>query len=431
MLVRVVSRSGERPSTIPMTTIAAGLLLTAVADSYFLWTALHDTESVASLFDLGWIAGYLVIFVAALAAPRRSVTRSARQEHITAFARAALPMTVACIAIGVQLWVVAERRTGDRFNTAVVVVTLILVVVRHFMTIWENHTLTSTLRDKIGELEQRESELEHQAFHDPLTGLANRRLFADRVDHALDRSRRTGERSAVLFIDLDDFKTVNDSLGHPAGDRLLALVGARLAGCVRAGDTVARLGGDEFGVLLEELAPGEDPNDVAQRMLASLEVPFALDGRPVFARASVGIAVAEPAGVELGDVLLADADVALYAAKAAGKARVRTFEPTLRIEAIDRLELSQDLHRAIRHDQLICEYQPIVDLVSGRTVAIEALVRWEHPTRGLLGPSAFIELAEQTRVIDEIGLPRARAGHGADEHLAGRAASSTTRPTCT
>ena len=167
---------------------------------------------------------------------------------------------------------------------------------------------------------------------------------------------------------------------------------------------MARLGGDEFGVLLEELEPGEDPNDVAQRMLASLEVPLALDGRPVFARASVGIAVAEPGSAEVGDVLLADADVALYAAKAAGKARVRTFEPTLRIEAVDRLELTQDLHRAIRHDQLLCEYQPIVDLVSGRTVAIEALVRWEHPTRGLLGPAAFIELAEQTRVIDEIGL---------------------------
>ena len=257
MLVRVVSRSGEHSSTFPMATIAAGLLLTAVADSYFLWTALHDTEGVSSLFDLGWISGYLLIFVAAQAAPRRSVPRSARVEHITAFARAALPLTVACIAIGVQLWVVAEHRTGDRFNTAVVVVTLVLVVVRHFMTIWQNHRLTTTLRDKIGELEQREHQLDHQAFHDPLTGLANRRLFADRVDHALDRSRRTGERSAVLFIDLDDFKTINDSLGHPAGDRLLALVGARLAGCVRAGDTVARLGGDEFGVLLEELEPGE------------------------------------------------------------------------------------------------------------------------------------------------------------------------------
>ncbi|MCB0963790.1 MAG: EAL domain-containing protein, partial [Acidimicrobiales bacterium] len=250
----------------------------------------------------------------------------------------------------------------------------------------------------------REQQLSHQAFHDPLTGLANRRVFTDRVEHALARSGRTGDLTAVLFVDLDDFKTVNDSLGHAAGDRLLTLVAERLRGCVRPGDTVARLGGDEFGVLLEEMEGPDHAAHVASRILQSLEVAFPLDGRQVFTRASVGVATADPLDRAGGADLLSDADVALYAAKGAGKSTFREFERDMRHHAMERLELGQDLRRALDEGQFFCHYQPIVDLVSGRVAALEALVRWDHPERGLVGPAAFIELAEESGLIGDIGM---------------------------
>jgi diguanylate cyclase (GGDEF)-like protein/PAS domain S-box-containing protein len=241
---------------------------------------------------------------------------------------------------------------------------------------------------------EAEEQLRHQAFHDPLTGLANRALFTDRVEHAL--VLRDGV--AVVFLDLDDFKAVNDSLGHLAGDALLQAVALRLSGALRPGDTIARLGGDEFAVLFEEAGAAVSAADVAERVIAALQEPFDLDGREVFVTASIGIGVGEDA-----EELLRSADVAMYRAKASGKAQYVVYAPKMDDDLVGRLELVADLRRACVEEEFVLHYQPIVELESRRVVGVEALVRWQHPTRGLLQPADFVALAEETGQIVEIG----------------------------
>jgi diguanylate cyclase (GGDEF)-like protein/PAS domain S-box-containing protein len=241
---------------------------------------------------------------------------------------------------------------------------------------------------------QAEEQLRHQAFHDPLTGLANRALFTDRVEHALVLR----EGVAVVFLDLDDFKAVNDSLGHLAGDALLQAVALRLTGALRPGDTIARLGGDEFAVLFEEAGAAVSAADVAERVIAALQEPFNLDGREVFVTASIGIGVGEDA-----EELLRSADVAMYRAKASGKAQYVVYAPKMDDDLVGRLELVADLRRACVEDEFVLHYQPIVELESRRVVGVEALVRWQHPTRGLLQPADFVGLAEETGQIVDIG----------------------------
>jgi diguanylate cyclase (GGDEF)-like protein len=241
-------------------------------------------------------------------------------------------------------------------------------------------------------------EMAHQALHDALTGLPNRLLFLDRLQHALERAARHGESAAVLFVDLDRFKGVNDSLGHAAGDELLVAVADRLRACVRLEDTAARLGGDEFAVLAEALDDRRDAALLAERILGALQQPFELHGREVFVTASIGIAVGESPEEEL----LRNADVAMYRAKAAG-ASYEFFEAGMRAAIVERLGLEADLRRAIERDELCLHYQPIVDLRTGQVDGVEALVRWQHPERGLLPPATFVALAEETGAIVEIG----------------------------
>jgi len=246
-----------------------------------------------------------------------------------------------------------------------------------------------------------EEQLRHQAFHDPLTGLANRALFSDRVGHALSRRRRERDLPAVLFLDLDDFKTVNDTLGHGQGDRLLVEVARRISDAIRPEDTAARLSGDEFAVLLDEIGGIEQATEVADRVLQRIGEPIALD-RELKVTASLGLAMVDADIREVEDVL-SRADVAMYAAKAAGKARVRTFEPAMRDRAWTRLELEGELRRAVERHEFAVVYQPIVDLATGRTLELEALVRWDHPIRGRLAPDAFLGAAEETGLIIPIG----------------------------
>ena len=246
-----------------------------------------------------------------------------------------------------------------------------------------------------------EEQLRHQAFHDPLTGLANRALFSDRVGHALSRRRRERDMPAVLFLDLDDFKTVNDTLGHGQGDRLLVEVARRIADAIRPGDTACRLSGDEFAVLLDEIGDVAQATEVAERVLQRIADPILLD-RELSITASIGLALVDAEVREVEDVL-SRADVAMYAAKAAGKARVRAFEPAMRDRAWTRLELEGELRRAIERREFSVVYQPIVDLTSGATLELEALVRWDHPKRGRLAPDAFLEAAEETGLILPIG----------------------------
>jgi diguanylate cyclase (GGDEF)-like protein len=253
----------------------------------------------------------------------------------------------------------------------------------------------------ITETKRLEGELAHQAFHDSLTNLPNQALFRDRVEHALTRVQRQHTRVAVLFLDLDNFKTVNDSLGHTVGDELLVAVTARLERCLRQGDTAARMGGDEFAMLLEDLETTEDATAIAERMIAALRRPFAIVGKEVFIGASIGVAFdASGAGT---DQLLRNADLAMYTAKMRGRGRCQVFEPEMHIAAVERLEVEADLRRACERDEFRVHYQPIVDVRTGFIGAVEALVRWQHPTRGLLPPAGFIPLAEETGLIQEIG----------------------------
>lgn len=259
-----------------------------------------------------------------------------------------------------------------------------------------------TFRDVTQDRVLRE-ELTRQAFHDELTGLANQSLFRDRVEHALARIERTGGSLAVLFIDLDDFKAVNDSLGHPVGDELLVATSDRLLTCLRPKDTAARLGGDEFAVLIEDLEGETQATGVAERILAVLREPLMLGSRLAAVSASIGIAFGRQ-GLDLdGSALLRNADLAMYMAKVQGKSCYQVFLPEMNDAAVERHEVQVHLRGVADRGELVVHYQPIFETGSERVSSVEALVRWEHPERGLLGPNSFIHLAEASGRIDEIG----------------------------
>jgi diguanylate cyclase (GGDEF)-like protein/PAS domain S-box-containing protein len=245
-----------------------------------------------------------------------------------------------------------------------------------------------------------EDELAHRALHDPLTELGNRALFKDRVAQAVARHQREDRPFAVMLLDLDDFKTVNDSLGHAAGDDLLVALSARLKDRLRGSDTLARLGGDEFGVLLEGLRDGREAATLAARLLEALDRPFSIRGHDLVAHGSIGIAMGRDDGV---DALIRDADVAMYLAKSRGKARYEFFEQGMQDLVVRRLEFRSELQRALDSDQFELDYQPILELESGRAVGIEALIRWQHPTDGRLAPDRFIGIAEESGLIVPIG----------------------------
>ncbi len=258
------------------------------------------------------------------------------------------------------------------------------------------------LEQSIARLTDLQEQLSHQAFHDSLTDLANRSLFSDRIDHALLRRSRTGKPVAVLFIDLDDFKAVNDTLGHSAGDQLLIGVAERLRTSLRRPDTAARLGGDEFAVLIEDIDDPMEAEAVAERIFAALVEPFAIAGQTVTVHASIGVAVSDDA-TDSASRLMRHADVAMYAAKGAGKHRHVLFVSGMEAEIVARHRLRADLERAIAADEFGVHYQPIFDMSDGRLTAIEALVRWRHPTRGMVAPDDFISAAEETGVILALG----------------------------
>jgi diguanylate cyclase (GGDEF)-like protein/PAS domain S-box-containing protein len=260
--------------------------------------------------------------------------------------------------------------------------------------------VSSIVRD-IRLQKQLEADLRHQAFHDPLTGLANRTRFIDRLEHALVRARRMGDGVALLFVDLDHFKSVNDSHGHAMGDQLLIKVGEQLASLIREGDTVARLGGDEFAILLDGGTDAAHAGASAQQLIESFWIPFAVDGREVIAYASVGVALAS--GVEDGAELLRRADLAMYTAKANGKNRFEVFNEGVQSAMGERLKLFDDLQGAVERREFVLHYQPTVSIDTGEILGVEALVRWQHPERGLIPPLAFIPIAEESGVIVPLG----------------------------
>lgn len=256
----------------------------------------------------------------------------------------------------------------------------------------------------ISDRKRAEEQIHYAAFHDALTGLPNRTLLSDRLSMAVERTKRLRDyKFAILFVDLDRFKIVNDSLGHDMGDKLLVDLSRRLESCARKLDTVARLGGDEFAILLDGIKTPEPAVEVAERIQEALKQPFDLDGQEFFTTASIGIAYSET-GYDRPEDILRDADTAMYRAKANGKARHEIFDVNMHTRAVEALKLESDLRRAVDNGEIIPFYQSIVSLKTGKIVGFEALARWRHPTRGLVSPADFIPLAEESGLIIPLGL---------------------------
>ena len=399
-LIVIARGSGARRTALGL--IVAGLLCLTISDSSFAYLTEVGTFGFGNAVDTGWVAGYLLIALAALwpedLAPDESPLRRGPSRWQVALPYAFLGLAVVAAVV--------KRSTAGPFDQFLLIDGLVLisaVFARQVLMIAENQRLNRDLEGAIATLESHEQELVHSAFHDPLTGLANRVLFADRVTHALAGSERSAAPVAVLLCDLDSFKDVNDTLGHSTGDEVLVAVATRLASCVRPSDTVARIGGDEFSILLDEAHDPAEIAAVAQRVCAAMRLPFSVDDRDFVVHASVGIAVGHGA-TTAPETMLRDADIALYAVKRAGGDDYTFFDDRIGDAHIDRLGLQAELAAAVPHGQLLLEYQPIVDLRTARPVGMEALLRWRHPRLGVLAPSHFLDLAESSGVIISAGM---------------------------
>jgi diguanylate cyclase (GGDEF)-like protein len=381
--------------------IGIGLLAFAISDSAYSYLTSINAYGNGSAFDTGYIAGYLLIFLAAVvpASPHDTVA----EEAEVSMPQTVLPYVPLCVALVVAVVRAASGARFDGLLMATGAVTIAVVLVRQLLTLIENVTLTGRLQSSVAELRAREEELAYKASHDPLTGLPNRVLFADRVAHALDRRLRAGTMMAVMVCDLDEFKSINDTLGHPVGDEVLRTVAQRLVGCLRAGDTVARLSGDEFGVLVEDLSGPEAALESAARLTASVRPSMEIAGNQVAVSTSIGIALTVTP-TDTAQSLLRDADVGLYEAKGAGKDRFRVVDSEMLKDVFADIALKNDLRSLAEHpEQLELHYQPIVDVFSGALCSVEALVRWRHPRHGLIHPDGFIARAEETGAIIPIG----------------------------
>jgi diguanylate cyclase (GGDEF)-like protein len=406
--------------------LATGIIITIVADTFYGYASLQGTYVSGGLLDLGWIAGNLVIGLAGAsqwsamqpADPARGSQPGAAFQGKLRSITTYLPYFWLLGAFGLLI-VGGLRPLPMSFLSIALGAALIMVMVlgRQLNTLSENNRLALQLKSQaarladanqdlsaeIAERQRMAEKLSHDALHDAMTGLANRVLFMDRLGQAMERSRRhQGNSLAVLFIDVDHFKIVNDSLGHAAGDQLLILIGQRLKETVRSIDTVARFGGDEFTVLLEELNGADSAHVLTDRIQEAIRLPFGLNAHSVHVTVSIGIAT-DVIQYDHPEDMLRDADLALYQAKSLGKARSEVFALDMRDQAFSRLELEEELRRGVERGEFRLYYQPIRSLESDRIAGAEALVRWMHPARGLLLPADFLPVAEESGLIIPLG----------------------------
>jgi diguanylate cyclase (GGDEF)-like protein len=420
-----VRAARDQRLTLAMLTIAMACI--ALSDSGFTYLSAESAYSSGNLIDIGWVAGLLLIMVAA-AASRDEVGPLKSQSAWTGWAPVWFPYTPLLLA-----GIVAAAEPATIFQTPLMETVgaflMLAVLGRQYLAVKENRHLLATVAE--------------QALRDPLTGLANRAMFSDRLEEAMQRRERDHVSVALIILDLNDFKVVNDTLGHPAGDELLNRAGERILGCVRNSDTVARLGGDEFVVLVDDDAAEESAGHIAARVTTSFDKPFAIEGHELFIRPSVGLAVAgadEPGVSAAG--LVKRADLAMYAAKKARTAGVHMFTPDLEAAAptgdvlIPRphdapstgdaaaIQLLGELRHAIDSVELTLLYQPKFNLLTHSMVGVEALVRWPHHRRGLLSPDEFLPLVRNhdlmrpvTELVINTALDAALQWHQQELHL--------------
>jgi diguanylate cyclase (GGDEF)-like protein len=389
LLTLTLRRVERRPQLV---LLILGLVAISVSDSVFAYLVSSGADDIPPIGDVGFVAGPFLVALAALAPAERAARRTEQPRGIGLRWHLLVPY-LPLTAVGVLLLTqTALDRMFDPLEVYLGLLVVTLVVTRQFITLRENTTL-------LERVQRGQQELAYQAFHDPLTGLPNRALFGDRLAHAADVHRDERRPLGLLFVDLDDFKAVNDTLGHAAGDALLVQVGHRLRSCVTAADTVARLGGDEFAVLVES---DLDAATVADLIWAALARPFRLeaDTRPV--RASIGVVVPDPRdGPVTAELLLSRADAAMYAAKRRGGDAVVRYEAGL-VSLLDDSGLPGRLADALARGDIAVVYQPIVRLSDASTVAVEALARWTDSERGPVPPDVFVAAAERTGLIGDL-----------------------------
>ena len=369
--------------------IAGGFMVLSLTDSIYVARTLAGLPVAGTVLVTGWAFCWIAVALATIA-PVRGV--QARTKSLNPL-QELLPYVPVVIAIVIA----AGRQKPPQVDPTLAVsgvIVLMAVILRQVLLTREHASLAS-------ERKAVEDLMRHQAFHDPLTGLANRLLFKDRLAQALARGERSGAEVAVLFLDLDDFKEVNDSLGHAAGDGVLLATADRLRQVVRPSDTVARFGGDEFAILVEDCGQASQIDNLADRVVAAAAAPTQLNDVEVLVGASVGIAVGTSG--DSVDEVLRNADLAMYVAKAQDKGHHTRFAPEMHSMSISRLEMVADLRLAVEEDQFLVVYQPKVALPGGQVAGFEALVRWLHPHRGVIQPNDFIPLAEKAGLIGAIG----------------------------
>jgi diguanylate cyclase (GGDEF)-like protein len=394
------SRSRQR---VPLALVVAGLICLSVADS-----SLADLSHLTwfrydTLLDAGRVAGFLLIALAPMWPLERTTTTDDGVESESQSAwQVALPYLFLGIAIAAAGLKESQSHRLGPFVVIAGLCVIAAVLTRQVLTVVENLRLTSQMQNAVTTLRANQVELVHFALHDSLTGLPNRVLFGDRIEHALARRASPTRRVAVLLCDLDSFKDVNDTLGHSSGDEVLIVAADRLSSCVRPADTVARIGGDEFAILIDDASGVDEVASVAARVCSSMRAPFTVAGRDFVVKASVGISMANGQDTS-SEKLLQDADVALYAAKDAGGDDFTFFEPRLGKAYVDRLGLQAELSATLENKELFVEYQPVIELATGRTVGVEALLRWRHPRRGVLKPVDFLAIAESSGTVVQLG----------------------------